>query len=94
MRDCCAIVHASVYFATGFTSGDWICCGIYLNNSVKVRNGDIAPSASPYRTLTCTYMALLEAGEVISVKALNETGARGVVGASPDCSFLCAMALN
>lgn len=94
LRQCCAIVHASAYFATGFTSGDWICFGIFLNNAVKVRNGDIAPSSSPYRTLTCTYMALLEVGDVISVKALNENGSRGVIGNSHDCSFLCAMALN
>lgn len=94
LRKCCAIVHASVYFGIGFTAGDWICGAIYVNGSVKVRTGDTVHAASPYKTITCTYTALLEAGDIISVRAMNDGGARGVISNTPECSFLSVMALN
>ena len=48
----------------------------------------MASASTCYQTIGTSYIGYVTAGQKISLKVLNETGARGVISYTPDATFM------
>lgn len=94
LRDCVVLVVGQAYFATGYSNNDWICAAVYCNNSFLSRGGATVHHSSPYISLGSTYVGWRVAGDIIDLRVLNETGARGYIGSAWTSTYLRVVALT
>lgn len=75
-------IESQVYMYTGFTASDTTYAGISINNDDPPQYRLIqykVPVASTYNGVPLVRMLYLQANDTITLKARNETGARGTV---------------
>ena len=94
LRRCVVMVVGQVYFSIGFANNDWICSAIYINDGRVARSASTVHASSPYVTETALYIGIRSAGDKFDLRAINETGARGIIGNDVTTNFLLVTALS
>lgn len=94
LRDCVVLITGQAYFAIGFTDNDWLCACVCINGSYATRGGATIHDTSPYMSLGSTYIGFRNAGDIVDLRVLNETGARGIIGNANTSTFLRLVALT
>lgn len=94
LKDCVVVITASAYCTTGYNENDLPVVLVTVNESDNICVNSIrTTSASPYLHLPLHHITRLWEGDFLNLRARNNNGARGLIGANSNMTYLCVAEL-